>query len=585
MNPTHRSRATSRRNHSSLAILLLCSGWQATTARSQTPLQSYHGTVAEEHLGGSVRDAGDVNGDVVDDLIVGSWRNPLSSAHLQTGKVNVFSGADGLTLFSLSGTSYQEGFGASVSGTGDVNGDGFDDFIVGAYRADHSAPDAGRATVYSGVDGSVLYAIDGANAGDWFGRSVSGAGDVNGDGLDDFIVGAPNRVAPLYEGSAYVYSGATGSVLYAIDGSAVNDHFGSSVSGAGDVDGDGFDDFIVGADGERWSGPRTGGATVFSGRTGAVLHAFRGPMAGSVFGCSVDGAGDVNDDGFADLIVGAPLDDSNGSDSGSTFVYSGIDGALIYTFLGEHPAYVLGRSVSAAGDVDGDGYDDVIVGGDGDRHHGYRTGAAHIFSGFDGARLFKFTGDSLGDQFGYSVSGAGDIDGDGFDDVIVGARMDDASGHDAGRALVFTYAQGGRSPVGLSLCPAVANSTGDSAHMIATGSDSVASNNLVLHCRYLPQRSLGYFLNSASLRFILSPAGSAGNLCIAGQGMGRFVATGQVLAIPSSGAVALAVDLTRFPRPAGPVAVMAGETWNFQFWFRDNGRSSNFSDALQIEFR
>ena len=147
--------------------------------------------------------------------------------------------------FTFTGDSAGDRFGNSVSSAGDVNGDGFDDLIVGAQNDDNNGTDSGSARVFSGADGSVLYNFDGDSAGDLFGGSVSGAGDVNGDGFDDLIVGAQNDDNNgANGGSARVLSGADGSVLYSFDGE-IGDGFGQSVSGAGDVDGDGFDDLIV----------------------------------------------------------------------------------------------------------------------------------------------------------------------------------------------------------------------------------------------------------------------------------------------------------------------------------------------------
>ncbi len=142
-------------------------------------------------------------------------------------------------------------FGTSVSGAGDLNGDGYADFIIGAAVADPSSKaNAGSAYVYSGADGSLLYQKDGAAVGNMFGISVSGAGDLNGDGYADFIVGASTAPSSKSNaGSAYIYSGADGTLLYQKDGEAANDNLGTSVSGAGDLNGDGYADFIVGAAG------------------------------------------------------------------------------------------------------------------------------------------------------------------------------------------------------------------------------------------------------------------------------------------------------------------------------------------------
>ena len=162
--------------------------------------------------------------------------------------------------------------------SGDVNGDGVPDFIVGAYRDDPvgGGTDAGSAYVFSGADGNLLYQVTGDTAGDLFGYSVSIAGDVNGDGRADFIVGA-YRDDPIGggtdAGSAYVFSGPDGSLLYQLTGDTAGDHFGYSVSGAGDVNGDGRADFIVGAIGDNPGGlTNAGSAYVFSGADGSLLY-------------------------------------------------------------------------------------------------------------------------------------------------------------------------------------------------------------------------------------------------------------------------------------------------------------------------
>ena len=154
-----------------------------------------------------------------------------------------------------------------------------------------------------------------------------------------------------------------------------------------------------------------GSARVFSGVDGSVLYNFEGDSARDGFGGSVSGAGDVNGDGFADLIVGAPFDDNNGSISGSARVFSGVDGSVLYDFDGDSAGDLFGGSVSSAGDVNGDGFDDLIVGANCDDNNGTRSGSARVFSGVDGSVLYNFNGDSADDGLGGSVSGAGDVNG------------------------------------------------------------------------------------------------------------------------------------------------------------------------------
>ncbi len=291
------------------------------------------------------------------------------------------------------------------------------------------------------------YTFYGDSAADEFGESVSGAGDVNGDGFDDLIVGAP------IGNYARVLSGADGSELYTFNGDSAGDRFGLSVSGTGDVDGDGFDDLIVGAWVDDNNGNNSGSARVLSGADGSELYTFNGDSAGDRFGYSVSGAGDVDGDGRADLIVGAYRDDPNGGDSGSARVLSGVDGTTLYTFAGDSRNDAFGWSVSGAGDVNGDGFDDLIVGAPSDDADGGNFGSARVLSGADGTILFTVYGDNRKDYFGASVSGAGDVNNDGIADFIVGAaRYSDGGGNGGGYARVFVsngagLEEGGAVPV------------------------------------------------------------------------------------------------------------------------------------------
>ena len=389
-----------------------------------------------------------MNGDGKDDFIVGAdLADPGNK--LNAGSAYVHSGADGTLLYQVDGASTADRFGNSVSMAGDVNGDGAGDFIVGAWFADPgNKTNAGSAYVYSGADGSLLYQKNGAVVSDNLGKAVSAAGDVNGDGKGDFIVGA-HRADPgnrNLAGSAYVYSGADGSLLYQVDGVAAGDNFGISVSNAGDVNGDGKGDFIVGAHrADPGNRNLAGSAYVYSGADGSTLYQLDGAAAGDFLGVSVSKAGDVNGDGKGDFIVGATgTDPGNRSDAGSAYVHSGADGTVLWQVDGAAVGDQLGSSVSNAGDVNGDGKGDFIVGAP-QASPGSRSvaGSAYVHSGADRSLLWQVDGAAAGDFLGVSVSNAGDVNGDGKGDFIVGATgTDPGNRNNAGSAYVHSGADG-----------------------------------------------------------------------------------------------------------------------------------------------
>ncbi len=368
-------------------------------------------------LGYSVAGAGDMNGDGKADFIVGSpFADP--GGLTDAGSAYLYSGATGVLLFQKNGNAGDE-LGWSVAGTGDVNGDVNADFIIGARGANNYV---GSVYVYSGADGSLLFQKNGAAASDQLGFSVAGAGDANADGKADFIVGAPFADPGGFTdaGSAFVYSGADGSLLFQKDATAADDRLGTSVAGCGDVNADGKDDFIIGAPEADPGGLYfAGSAFVYSGADGHLL--FQKDGDDGYLGNSVAGAGDVNGDGFDDFIIGAPYAIQPWLNSqGAAFVYSGADGSLL--FQKDGAGGVMGFSVAGAGDVNGDGKADFIVGAFGADPGGLSgAGSAYVYSGADGSLFFQKNGTAASDNLGYSVAGAGDVNGDGKADFIIGA--------------------------------------------------------------------------------------------------------------------------------------------------------------------
>jgi hypothetical protein len=394
-----------------LASVLALTG--ASIVRAQTIPWTIHGTANGDYFGQSIA-GGDLDGDGHADIVVGAPQPDPN--HLGAGYVRALSGATGAPMFVVSGDAIGDDFGRSVAFVGDLNQDGKDEFVVGAPRNSAHGAGAGLVRVFSGNGGAVMYTLFGDNAGDALGTSLGGVGDVDGDGYGDFIAGAPQTGA----GKGYVrlYSGRTGSVIATLRGQAAGDRFGITVSGAGDVDHDSVPDFIVGATGSDAAGLDAGSVYVISGASLAPIFEFDGPSPGAQLGNAIASAGDVNGDGFPDFVLGASRDQDG---EGSAFVYSGRNGAVMYHFLGSTDDDFLGRGVAGVGDVDGDGYDDVALAGQEDNNE-IHTGMVYVRSGRDGSLLATLFGDQQEDEFGLGLARIGDIDGDGLADVVVGAN-------------------------------------------------------------------------------------------------------------------------------------------------------------------
>jgi len=351
-------------------------------------------------------------------------------------------------------------FGQAVGAAGDVNGDGVSDVIVGAPdESFQGEEDVGFAVVYSGLDGSELWSSFGPSAMSLYGHAVDGIGDVNQDGFDDFIVGAPGE--NLLTGHAFVYSGVDGSVLFEYIGIAEFEGLGDVVRGLPDMDEDQVPDFAIGAsfdgfirilsgaDGSEiatimdvlgntigWTGDinqdglselivATGeGVAVLSGDDYSILHEFASEQQNENFGQeAVAGAGDVNADGFDDVIVGALRYDGGDENEGRALVFFGFDGSLLYEIKGHETHDLMGRSVSGAGDVNQDGFDDFLVGSSFDDISCGATssGAVWLYSGRDGSLIYHCEPYPQASGFGLAVRKAGDLNQDGILDFVIGA--------------------------------------------------------------------------------------------------------------------------------------------------------------------
>ncbi|MBL7009401.1 MAG: FG-GAP repeat protein [Planctomycetes bacterium] len=385
--------------------------------------QEFPGLVVAERAGLALAAYGDWDGDGFDDFLIGA--PGAVGAGLNAGSVYLVSGASGMMLLRIDGLVAGDEFGAAVAGIGDLDGDGWPEIVVGAPEADPAGlADAGSAFVYSGATGAVLRRFDGACLWGRLGASVAPLGDLDLDGAEDWLVGAPGEdpLANYDAGSVYVLSGATGNQLRRYDGVSSGGGAGASVAGPGDVDGDGFPDVLAGAP-EAWNGSarEAGAAYLWSGSTGALLWQVVGRTEYGSLGFSVSGSGDLDGDGLPDALVGEPVSTSSTGRvaAGAVLVLSGISGAELRRFEGSWMSASLGLSVADPGDVDGDGVADVLAGAPGAKPGGVKSGAAYLYSGATGALIHRFDGPLEDDGYGRVVARGGERGG--VPEVLVGA--------------------------------------------------------------------------------------------------------------------------------------------------------------------
>ena len=468
-------------------------------------------------FGASVSNAGDVNGDGFSDVIVGAfgWDNGLfdeGAAFVFLGSANGIVGTDPTTANAmlLSGKAAAE-FGWSVSGAGDVNGDGYGDIVVGAHFYDSTLPSDptlgvdGAAFVFLGSPAGIVgsgtstahASIFGPVIDSRLGHAVSAAGDVNGDGFGDIILGMPRLGIPFpcsvatpptcsipindsqgAGGAALIFLGSPAGII----GSGIDDadhvilpyppgqpvltsqQLGADVAAAGDVNNDGFDDVIVGA---------AGYGVVFHGSLAGIIGTHPGTADATIssdalisVGALVSGAGDVNGDGFDDVLMAssALVSDPNVFNRGALMAFAGSASGITATGPADALSFIVGEEpqnfgwrFSSAGDIDNDGFADIIVGAGGYNGGLGSEGVAYIFRGSAGGLIGSSVADAYvrlepgqsgavrrGNKYGFSVSGGGDINGDGFADVLMGVGLYDAGQTDEG--AVFVY-HGGPAPI------------------------------------------------------------------------------------------------------------------------------------------
>ncbi|MCK6501885.1 hypothetical protein L6R53_00530 [Myxococcota bacterium] len=436
---------------------------------------TFYGEEAGDRAGGAVGAGGDLDGDGLNDVVIGaSWHNgtlledvvAVGAAYVAygpiTGTYNL-STAEG----KIEGAADQDRLGSSVSIIGDVDDDGYDDVLIGAFGVDTGGYAGGASYLFNGPIADVISAdsatatLVGELANDRSGSAVAG-GDFDGDNRADFLIGAyENDGLASSAGAVYlVYGPATGTIDLSfadarILGAMAGDWAGFSVANAGDVNGDGEDDILIGAPFAHPDEAYVGAAYVVYGPPDDgdssledADRVYTGINPGDRAGYSVAGAGDINNDGRSDILVGAPNNDSGAEESGAAYLVSGNASsatltAALATFVGEDADDHVGSAVDGAGDVDGDGRLDVLIGADRDDYADSDAGGAYVVMGpisgaFDLSESEgKVIGEAADDYVGSSLAGAGDMNGDGFDDFVIGAPGNDFLGDNAGAAYLI----------------------------------------------------------------------------------------------------------------------------------------------------
>lgn len=386
-----------------------------------TILRQWTGESAGDQFGWIARNIGDVDGDGINDVTTSAPSKNVEGPW--AGRVYVYSSRTGAQLWAYTGAAGSR-LGIGIEAAGDVNADGIPDVVAGA-------PGEGKAYIFSGNDGSILHTFAELDSASNFGRKVADLGDVNADGHDDVLVGAPGVRAGA--GAAYVYSGKDGSLLFTFSGERAGDAFGSAAGGWRD----GARGLI--AIGAPNAGETNGGRVyVYRALDHQPAFAMEADEGSRQFGAMfVSVVGDVDADGTPDVYASDWAHSELGAFTGRIYVNSGATGESLMIKTGEAAGDGFGIGVADAGDLDHDGHDDLIVGAWQHAGHAASGGKSYLYSGKDGSLRQVYTGIVPGETFGFDTTGMGDVDGDGIADLLITSARSAVHGTWTGRMFII----------------------------------------------------------------------------------------------------------------------------------------------------
>lgn len=392
----------------------------------------WRGNASGDLMGFSLANVGDLNGDGIADIASGS--PGVDGPGLNNfGRLIVSSGADGSLIHQFDGSNEWEKLGQEVAACGDLDLDGVPDFAYSTSLL------GGAVHFISGATGTTIRTVSSPNGDGTFGFCMDSAGDVNGDGFADLFVSDPDTSTQGFtmNGALYLLSGADGSLLYSVDGPDDSASFGEDLDCLGDIDGDGISEVICNAIGAEANGTDNLGVVfVLSGADGSTLHEVPGDPVFAFYGWSVSGAGDFTGDGVPDFMVGDIFHDSPYQTRvGRVDFFSGADGSLVRQLEAKDFWSDLGKELSTCGDLDDDGVIDHALGAAGNAY----GGRVYIHSGATGALLTILESEGYQNDFGATLEDAGDLDGDGAPELLVGAHRASNLGASAGAAYLYEF--------------------------------------------------------------------------------------------------------------------------------------------------